>query len=114
MKKSIKSIVFALGIGCMSLSAPSAAPLSTDNLQGVSAQNATLQKVQYYRDERHWGDRRDRDDWRDDGWRRPHHHGYWRYCERLRRACEFKEERGEVGMGNCRRYKEECGGRGRW
>src|SRR5689334_15136175 len=38
---------------------------------------------------------------------------YWRggYCARLRRACEFKSERGEVGQGNCRRYREECGGR---
>ena len=34
-----------------------------------------------------------------------------RYCERLRRACEFKEERGEQGEGNCRRYRRECG---RW
>lgn len=33
------------------------------------------------------------------------------YCERLRRACEFKDYRGETGMGNCRRYREECTGR---
>lgn len=31
-----------------------------------------------------------------------------RYCRRLRRACEFKEERGESGEGNCRRYRREC------
>jgi hypothetical protein len=31
-----------------------------------------------------------------------------RYCRRLRRACENKEERGEVGEGNCRRYRREC------
>jgi hypothetical protein len=39
---------------------------------------------------------------------------YWRgdRCERLRRACIYKEERGEVGEGNCRRYREECGGGG--
>ena len=30
-------------------------------------------------------------------------------CERLRRACQFKEERGESGEGNCRRYRDECG-----
>jgi hypothetical protein len=35
------------------------------------------------------------------------------YCERLRRACIYKEERGEVGEGNCRRYRYECGGDGR-
>jgi hypothetical protein len=40
------------------------------------------------------------------------------YCRRLRRACEFKDERGQVGEGNCRRYRIECGrgyrDRGRW
>jgi hypothetical protein len=37
---------------------------------------------------------------------------YWgsSYCERLRRACQYKEYRGEVGEGNCRRYRAECGG----
>ena len=41
---------------------------------------------------------------------------YWRggYCERLRRACIYKEERGEWGQGNCRRYRDECGGRYRY
>jgi hypothetical protein len=34
-----------------------------------------------------------------------------RYCRRLRRACEFKDVRGETGEGNCRRYRRECG---RW
>jgi hypothetical protein len=33
-------------------------------------------------------------------------------CDRLRRACENKDIRGEEGMGNCRRYRDECGGRG--
>lgn len=33
-------------------------------------------------------------------------------CESLRRACENKRELGEVGEGNCRRYREECGYRG--
>ena len=37
-------------------------------------------------------------------------YGGGRYCERLRRACEYKDERGEAGQGNCRRYREECGG----
>jgi hypothetical protein len=31
------------------------------------------------------------------------------YCERLKRACAYKEERGEQGEGNCRRYRAECG-----
>ncbi len=38
--------------------------------------------------------------------------GGGRYCERLRRACEYKDARGETGEGNCRRYRSECGGRG--
>ena len=32
-------------------------------------------------------------------------------CERLRRACVNKEERGEEGEGNCRRYRAQCGER---
>jgi hypothetical protein len=30
------------------------------------------------------------------------------YCRRLRRACAYKEERDQVGEGNCRRYRTEC------
>jgi hypothetical protein len=36
----------------------------------------------------------------------------WGYCRSLRRACEFKRQRGEVGEGNCARYRRECGGSG--
>ena len=36
----------------------------------------------------------------------------WGYCRRLRRACEFKYQRGEAGEGNCARYRRECGGFG--
>lgn len=42
------------------------------------------------------------------------HAQYGRYCARLRRACEFKHERGEMGEGNCRRYRRECGRSRRW
>jgi len=31
-----------------------------------------------------------------------------RDCEELRRACLHKEELGEEGEGNCRRYRETC------
>ena len=31
------------------------------------------------------------------------------YCDQLRRACENKDSLGEVGQGNCRRFREECG-----
>jgi hypothetical protein len=29
-------------------------------------------------------------------------------CEQLRRACEYKDVRGEQGEGNCRRYRQTC------
>ena len=29
-------------------------------------------------------------------------------CEQLRRACENKDQLGERGEGNCRRYRESC------
>ncbi|MDN3625772.1 hypothetical protein QW694_22325 [Methylobacterium isbiliense] len=32
------------------------------------------------------------------------------YCRELRLACENKDALGERGQGNCRRYREECGG----
>ena len=31
-----------------------------------------------------------------------------RECEELRRACLHKDELGEEGEGNCRRYRETC------
>jgi hypothetical protein len=37
---------------------------------------------------------------------------WYDYCERLRYRCQYKYELGEEGEGNCRRYREECGGRG--
>lgn len=34
--------------------------------------------------------------------------GYGADCRELRRACLFKEELGEVGRGNCQRYRAMC------
>jgi hypothetical protein len=34
--------------------------------------------------------------------------GYGADCRSLRRACLYKEELGEVGRGNCQRYRELC------
>jgi hypothetical protein len=31
-------------------------------------------------------------------------------CEELKLACQHKGELGERGEGNCRRYREHCGG----
>lgn len=70
----------ALGIGFAGLSGASAAPLSADSVEGLTVQGAGVQKVYY-----------------------------GGYCERLRRSCVYKYERGEEGMGNCRRYRDECG-----
>jgi hypothetical protein len=36
-----------------------------------------------------------------------------RDCRDLRAACMHKEELGETGMGNCRRYRELCTGSAR-
>jgi hypothetical protein len=42
-----------------------------------------------------------------------HHHRYYNFeggrCRELRAACMHKEELGEQGMGNCRRYRAMCG-----
>ena len=42
-----------------------------------------------------------------------HHHYNDRFeggrCRELRAACMHKEELGEQGMGNCRRYRAMCG-----
>ena len=42
----------------------------------------------------------------------PYHRHYGRgECRELRHACLHKEELGEQGAGNCRRYREVCQGR---
>jgi len=46
--------------------------------------------------EHHWGDE--------------HEHHWGGDCRHLRWRCEHKEELGEVGHGNCERYRRECGG----
>lgn len=38
----------------------------------------------------------------------PHYYGYAGSCRELRRACLDKEELGEVGQGNCERYRRLC------
>jgi hypothetical protein len=58
----------------------SAAPMTTEGVREMAAQEILIEQAQSSR-----------------------------YCARLRRACEFKHERGEAGEGNCRRYRRECG-----
>jgi hypothetical protein len=103
----LRTAMLAAGLalaGAMLLpGAVSAAPMAP--LASVSdALGSAAQKAQYY------GGWRERDYYRERRW---DHDGYWhrrRHCERLRRACIYKDERGEVGEGNCRRYRRACGG----
>jgi hypothetical protein len=81
MQALFGAIALAIGLGFASVSSPAATPVSA-HVRG--SQEALVQQVQYDRGG---------------------------YCERLRRACIYKEERGEVGEGNCRRYRAECSGR---
>ena len=81
MQALIRVIVLATGLGLASVTTAAATPLSVDARR---SSESLVEQVQYW-------------------------HG--RQCERLRRACIYKEERGEVGEGNCRRYRAECTGR---
>jgi hypothetical protein len=82
MRKIVLGMLMGLGIALAGLSPVAAGPVGVDNMGNVAAGSAALLQVQF-----------------------------GGYCARLRRACEYKDERGESGQGNCRRYREECGGR---
>ena len=79
MRSLIIRTVTAVSLGFV-FSAASAAPMTTDGVRGTGPQQNLIEQAQSSR-----------------------------YCARLRRACEFKNERGEAGEGNCRRYRRECG-----
>jgi hypothetical protein len=82
MRTMIGAIVLAAGLGFASIPSAVAAPYGAAVRDAGVLENV-VEQVQY---------------------------GGGRYCERLRRACEYKDERGEAGEGNCRRYRAECGG----
>src|SRR5687767_6070528 len=82
MRRVLLGMLMGIGISLAGLSTASAGPITNGDMGNVAAQGVELQQIQY-----------------------------GGYCARLRRACEYKEERGESGQGNCRRYREECGGR---
>jgi hypothetical protein len=84
MRNIIGGLVIVAGLGFAGIPAISAAPIGGE-IRGAVSTGGVIEHVQYERS---------------------------RYCERLRRACVYKEERGEVGEGNCRRYRREC--RVRW
>ena len=81
MRVVIGAMVLAAGLGLVGAASGAAAPVG---VRDVGSPERGVEQVQYWRGG---------------------------YCERLRRACTYKEERGETGYGNCRRYREECGGR---
>jgi hypothetical protein len=80
MRARVQALLLIIGLGLAGGSAAIAASPGTASLEAPKLE-ALVQPVQY------WGSG---------------------YCERLRRACVYKEYRGEVGEGNCRRYRAEC------
>jgi hypothetical protein len=103
MHKSLIALVSAAGIGIAAMVAP-APPANADcvgcaigaGILGGVAAGAIISAIatpRYYRP--------------------PPPHRYYAYggggrCWELRQACLHKEELGEVGMGNCRTYREFC------
>ncbi len=83
MRATLRAVVMIACTGLLGVSAVFAAPAGRTG-QDTAGLEQLVQPVQY------WGGG---------------------YCERLRRACVYKEYRGEAGEGNCRRYRAECGGR---
>jgi hypothetical protein len=82
MRKVGLSILVSVVIGLAGIFAASASPVSGNDVGHVTARTSGLERIQYRG-----------------------------YCDYLRRACEYKRELGEVGQGNCRKYREECGRR---
>jgi hypothetical protein len=80
MHRFVLGLLLAIGIGFAGLSSASAAPVAAGDIGQAGVVSSMAHKVQYAG-----------------------------YCERLRRACIYKEERGEWGRGNCHRYRVECG-----
>src|SRR5262245_26168164 len=80
MQTTVRRLLFAIGIGLLGVSGVLAAPGAPSSQSAATLEQQLVEPAQ-------WGGR---------------------YCERLRRACVYKEYRGEVGEGNCRRYRAEC------
>jgi hypothetical protein len=80
MRSFILGTAIAFCIAIGGLSAASAAPVGGGGISTATVADGTLQRVVSAD-----------------------------YCARLKRACDYKEERGEVGEGNCSRYRRECG-----
>ena len=81
MRSMITAVVAGAAMILISMGAASAGPASNQPINGATVESA-MQLAQY-----------------------------GGHCERLRWRCQHKEELGQEGMGNCQRYREECGGR---
>jgi hypothetical protein len=79
----MRAYILALGFACV---------VATPIVAAASPEDATLSQANY---------RSGRDSGRG-------HWGYGADCRELRRACLFKEDLGEVGRGNCQRYRSLC------
>lgn len=82
MKKIVGGMIAAVAMMALSMSGASATPLGGGQTQGVPGVENMVVRV------------------------------YDGRCRELRLACEHKDRLGERGEGNCRRYREECGGGG--
>lgn len=82
MRAIVRAVVFVAGLSCASLTANAVTPLIDTSILDAATRQSSVEQVQYWRGN---------------------------YCERLRRACVYRDERGERGEGNCRRYRDECG-----
>lgn len=81
MRNGVLCFLAIVGIAVAGLQSPSAAPMMGRNAQSTGASMGLVVEVSDSR-----------------------------YCQSLRTACVYKEELGETGEGNCRRYRSECGG----
>lgn len=79
MSTTVRTALIIVGLALIGVPAVLANPIA-GSVRDAATLGSSVEQVQY------WGGR----------------------CERLRRACIYKEERGEVGEGNCRRYRQEC------
>jgi hypothetical protein len=80
MNKIIGGMIAIMAMMALSMGGASAAPLGGSQAPGLRGGDTMIVKVE------------------------------GRFCRELRLSCENKERLGEAGMGNCRRYREECGG----
>ncbi len=95
MRNAIKTVAAGAAIMLMTTAGSLAGPVSTPHPDGPALEAGVI-NAQWYGYSGYGG----------------YYGGYGRYgyCARLRWRCQHKYELGQEGMGNCQRYREECGG----